>query len=69
MTNQGRTASSNAMQIRRNRPQAAHIGSETTELATIDLKPVEEKPNRAAGPTPASNLCCNHTDTQQWLVP
>ena len=28
---------------------SVHIGTETTELATIDLKPVEEKPNKAAG--------------------
>ena len=31
---------------------SVHIAAETTELATIDLKPVEEKPKRAAGPTP-----------------
>jgi hypothetical protein len=31
---------------------SVHVGTETTELATIDLKPVEEKPGRAAGPTP-----------------
>jgi hypothetical protein len=31
---------------------SVHIGPETTELATIDLKPVGEKPQRAAGPTP-----------------
>jgi hypothetical protein len=30
---------------------SVHIGTETTELATIDLKPVEEKPKGAAAPT------------------
>jgi hypothetical protein len=29
-----------------------HIGTETTDLTTIDLKPVEGKPKRAAGSTP-----------------
>ncbi len=33
---------------------SVHIDPETTELATIDLKPVEAKPKRAAGPTPGS---------------
>ncbi|MGA2619741.1 MAG: hypothetical protein ABSF26_19185 [Thermoguttaceae bacterium] len=33
-------------------PASVHIETETSELATIDLKPAEEKPNRAAGPTP-----------------
>ena len=42
----GRIAFSNATQIRRNRPQASISGRETTELATIDLKPAEEKPRK-----------------------
>lgn len=29
---------------------SVHIGTETTELATIDLQPVEEKPKKTAGP-------------------
>ena len=32
---------------------SVHIGPETTELATIDLKPLEENPKGAAGPTPS----------------
>jgi hypothetical protein len=32
---------------------SVHIGSDTTELATIDLKPMETRPKRADGPPPA----------------
>ena len=31
---------------------SVHIGTETTELATIDLKPVEEKPKSGSAPKP-----------------